>query len=89
MALGWFVASWAVGRGLFMPVAMLRMDRATASALYRRDRPIVLVQGALLTAAGLVPVLNILAPILGVAAMVHVLHRRTVVPPTQGVLGHG
>jgi uncharacterized protein involved in cysteine biosynthesis len=35
----------------------------------------VLAQGALITAAGMVPVLNILAPILGVAAMVHVLHR--------------
>ncbi len=73
-ALGWFVAAWAVGRGLFMPIAMLRMDRATAGALYRRHRPMVLFQGALITAAGLVPVLNILAPILGGAAMVHVLH---------------
>ncbi len=93
LALGWFVASWAVGRGLFMPVAMLRMDRATAAALYRRDRPIVLAQGALITAAGLVPGLNILAPILGVAAMVHVLHRVDVASPAVvagsiAVLGH-
>jgi uncharacterized protein involved in cysteine biosynthesis len=78
---------------LFIPVAMLRMDRVTASALYRRDRPIVLMQGALITAAGLVPGLNILAPILGVAAMVHVLHRFHPMPPAVvaqsfPVLGH-
>jgi CysZ protein len=72
---GWFVSSWAVGRGLFVAVAMLRMDRAHATALYRANRTAVLAQGALITAAGMVPVLNILAPILGVAAMVHVLHR--------------
>ncbi len=86
VAIGWFVASWAVGRGLFEPIALLRTDRATAAALYRSHRPAVLLQGALLTAAGLVPVLNLLAPILGVAAMVHILRSR-VVPPAPPVLG--
>jgi uncharacterized protein involved in cysteine biosynthesis len=75
LALGWLVASWAVGRGLFVPVAMMRMDRATALRLYRSQRTSVVFQGALMTAAGLVPVLNLLAPVLGTAAMVHVLHR--------------
>ncbi len=74
LLLGWFVAAWAVGRGLFEPVAMLRTDRATAGMLYRSQRPQVLFQGALITAACLVPVLHLFAPILGVAAMVHVLH---------------
>ena len=86
LVLSWFVASWAVGRGLFEPIAMLRNDRATAVARYRANRSAVLFQGALLTAAGLVPLLNLLAPILGVAAMVHVLHSR-VVPPAPPVLG--
>jgi uncharacterized protein involved in cysteine biosynthesis len=76
--LSWFVASWAVGRGLFEPIAMLRTDRASAGALYRGMRPAVLFQGALMTAAGLVPILNLLAPILGVAAMVHLYQARVV-----------
>lgn len=86
-ALGWLVSAWAVGRGLFEPVAMLRADRATARMLYRQHRTAVIVQGALMTAAGLVPVLNLLAPILGVAAMVHVLHARVVEPPANMVGG--
>lgn len=84
--IGWFVSSWAVGRGLFEPIAMLRTDRMTAAMLYRANRPAVLFQGALITAAGLVPGLNVLAPILGVAAMVHVLHAR-VVPSLPSVVG--
>lgn len=72
--LSWVVASWAVGRGLFVPVAMRRMDRAHALLVYRSARTEVMMVGALITAAGLVPVLNLLAPILGVAVMVHVLH---------------
>lgn len=85
-AIGWFVSSWAVGRGLFEPIAMLRTDRVNAVMLYRANRPAVLFQGALMTAAGLVPGLNVLAPILGVAAMVHILHAR-VVPPPLSVVG--
>ncbi len=80
LAIGWLIASWAVGRGLFVPVAMLRMDRPTALVLYRSQRTTVIAIGALLTAAGLVPVLNLFAPVLGVAAMVHVLHRSTTRP---------
>ena len=77
LAIGWLVASWAVGRGLFVPVAMLRMTRDQALQLYRRQRLSVLSLGGLITAAGLVPVLNLLAPVLGVAAMVHLMHQAT------------
>lgn len=75
LVLGWLVASWAVGRGLFMAVALRRCDRAMAGVLYRRRRLAVLVQGGLVAAAGLVPLLNLVAPVLGLAAMVHVLGR--------------
>jgi CysZ protein len=101
LAIGWLIASWAVGRGLFVPVAMLRMDRPAALALYRRLRVPVVFQGALMTAVGLVPLLNLLSPVLGVAAMVHLLHlalgasgaesggpRGRVVPRMAPVLGH-
>jgi uncharacterized protein involved in cysteine biosynthesis len=72
--LGWFIAAWAVGRGLFTAVAMRRMDRRGAAILYHALRPAVLAQGALIALAGLVPLLNLFVPVLGTAAMVHVLH---------------
>ena len=73
-ALGWMVSAWAIGKGLFVAVAMRRMTRAEAHGLYRARRPLVLVQGGLMSAGSLVPVLNLLTPVLGTAAMVHVLH---------------
>lgn len=88
LAIGWLVASWAIGRGLFVPVAMLRMDRPAALRLYRSQRTEVLALGALITAAGLVPVLNLFAPVLGAAAMVHLAHAGArVVAPAAVVLG--
>ncbi|CAH2600146.1 membrane protein of unknown function [Rhodovastum atsumiense] len=76
LVLGWLIAAWAIGRGLFVAVAMRRMDRDTATALYRRQRGAVIVQGGLMAAMGVIPLLNLLAPVLGTAAMVHVLHAR-------------
>jgi uncharacterized protein involved in cysteine biosynthesis len=82
LLLGWAIAAWALGRGLFVTVAMARMDRPRAVALYQARRGTVWVQGALMAAAGLVPPLNLLAPVLGVAAMVHVLHDASpAIPP--------
>jgi len=72
--LGWLVSAWSVGRGLFVAVAMRRMDRRHAAAVYAGLRPAVLAQGALMAVASLIPVLNLLVPVLGTAAMVHVLH---------------
>ena len=72
--LGWLVAAFAVGRGLFVAVAMRRMDRPAALALYARLRLAVLAQGGLVVAASLVPVVNLVAPVLGIAVMVHLLH---------------
>ncbi|MBU6498968.1 MAG: EI24 domain-containing protein [Rhodospirillales bacterium] len=80
LVLGWLVAAWAIGRGLFVAVAMRRMSRADATALYRRRRLAVLGQGGLMSAASLVPIANLLVPVLGTAAMVHVLHA----PPAGG-----
>ncbi len=72
--LGVLVGAWAIGRGLFMAVAMRRMERPAAMAAYRRLRVAVIAQGGVIMAAGLVPILNLFAPVLGIAAMVHVLH---------------
>jgi uncharacterized protein involved in cysteine biosynthesis len=73
LVLGWLVAAWAIGRGLFVAVAMRRMNRAAAQAVYRQRRFSVVAQGGLMAALGLVPVLNLVAPVLGTAALVHVL----------------
>jgi uncharacterized protein involved in cysteine biosynthesis len=73
LLLGWAVTAWAIGRGMFMAVAMRRMRRRDAHALYARHRGAVLLQGAALALAGYVPLANLLVPILGAACMVHVL----------------
>jgi uncharacterized protein involved in cysteine biosynthesis len=65
-------------------VALRRCDRATALGLYRRRRFAVLVQGGLVAAAGLVPGLNLVAPVVGLAAMVHVLGRDAPIGPRIG-----
>jgi len=54
-------------------VAMRRMNRPEAEALYRSVRTVVLVQGGIMAAAAYVPLLNLLIPVVGTAAMVHVL----------------
>ncbi len=74
-ALAILVSGWAIGRGLFVAVAMRRLSRAAAIALYNGHRLAVLVPGVLLAAAAMVPGVNLLVPIVGTAAMVHVLNR--------------
>ena len=73
LPIGWAVASWAMGRGLFVAVAIRRLSRSDTEALYRSVRPIALVQGAAMAAAAYFPLLNLLIPVVGIAAMVHVL----------------
>jgi CysZ protein len=58
---------------LFLAVAMRRLNRPESEALYLAVRPIVLAQGAAMAAAGYVPLLNLLIPVVGTAAMVHVM----------------
>jgi CysZ protein len=77
LLLAWAVGAYAIGRGLFMAVALRRHDRRTAEALYAAHRPVILTQGAVLALAGYVPLLNLLIPVLGTAAMVHVLDAAT------------
>jgi CysZ protein len=73
IVLAWAIAAYALGRGLFVSVSMRRMSRAAADALYRRFRWQILAQGGLMAAAAYLPGVNLLIPVLGTAAMVHVL----------------
>jgi CysZ protein len=73
LPLAWAIAAFAIGRGLFVAVAMRRMSRAEADMLYRRNRLPILAQGGIMALASYLPVLNLLIPLIGTAAMVHVL----------------
>ena len=73
LVLAWAIAAYAIGRGLFVAVAMRRMPRLQAEILYRRYRGIILAQGSLIALASFVPLLNLLIPLIGTAAMIHVL----------------
>jgi uncharacterized protein involved in cysteine biosynthesis len=73
--LGWAIAAYAIGRGLFVAVAMRRMTRDMAESVYAANRGAVMAQGAVLALAAYIPLLNLLIPVFGVAAMVHVLDR--------------
>jgi uncharacterized protein involved in cysteine biosynthesis len=82
---GWLIAGYAIGRGLFVATAMRRMPRPMAEHVYRANRWTVLAQGAALALASYVPVLNLLLPVIGTAAMVHLLDislSATPVPPS-------
>ncbi len=76
LALAIGVSGWAIGRGLFVAVAMRRMGRRQAQSLYRSRRWAVLLPGMLLAVAAGIPGVNLLVPVVGTAAMVHVLNRR-------------
>ena len=82
LPIGWAIASWAMGRGLFLAVAMRRLSRPDAEALYRAVRPVALAQGGAMAAAAYFPLLNLLIPVVGTAAMVHVLDRALPRPKT-------
>jgi len=76
LALGWVVTGWAIGRGLFVAVAMRRMPRPQALQAYERRRLQAVAPGIALALASTIPPLNLLVPVVGIAAMVHVLQER-------------
>ncbi|HKM62553.1 MAG TPA: EI24 domain-containing protein [Acidisphaera sp.] len=83
LALGWAIGAYAIGRGMFVAVAMRRMPRPAAELLYQRNRGAVLLQGAALALASYVPACNLLLPVVSAATMVHLLDR---LPAGSGAL---
>jgi uncharacterized protein involved in cysteine biosynthesis len=71
----WAVAAVSLGQGLFQGVALRRMSAPEADALARSLRWPIRTLGAVLAAMALVVPFNLLVPVVGTAAMVHVLHR--------------
>ncbi len=84
LVVGWMIAAYAIGRGLFVMVAMRRMPRLKAELLYRRRRGLILAQGATLALAAYVPIMNLFIPIVGVAAMVHIIDTALTVTEKSG-----
>jgi len=72
----WAVAAIFLGDGLFEGVALRRMERASADALRRQRRLAIWSLGGVLALLAAVPLANLLVPVLGTAAMTHLLHRR-------------
>jgi CysZ protein len=70
---GWLVSGWALGRGLFMAVALRRRNRTDALLLYRERRTPVVLYGAALAFSMSIPGINLIATVLGVAIMVHLV----------------
>lgn len=75
LVLGYLVTGWAIGRGLFVAVAMRRMTRPEALRAYATRRLEVIAPGIALALASTLPPLNLLVPVVGIATMVHVLCR--------------
>lgn len=74
-ALVWLaVSAYALSREYFELVALRRLDAASARALRRRHRLRVWFAGLPAAALMLVPLANLLAPVLGAAAFTHVFH---------------
>ena len=89
LLLAWAIGAYAIGRGLFMTVALRRFDRRSAERLYAANRPAVLVQGGVMALAGYLPGFNLLIPVLGTAAMVHVLDAAMRSDAGRGDVGRG
>lgn len=68
----WVVNGWLLGREYFEMVALRRMDRATAHAVRRRHNRIFTIAGVIIAVCLTIPFVNLLAPVLGAAFMVHV-----------------
>lgn len=67
----WSVNGYLLGREYFTLVAMRRMDKPAARALWRANRGRIWLAGVLMAAPLSVPILNLIIPVLGVATFAH------------------
>ena len=76
-AIALMISAYALGAGMVVQTAMLRMDTRTAQATWRSRRWSGWGLGLILAGMALVPFLNLLVPVIGTAAAVHLLQRST------------
>jgi uncharacterized protein involved in cysteine biosynthesis len=71
----WLVNGFLLGREYLTMVALRRMDRRAARALWRRNIGQATLLGALAALALTVPVVNLAVPVVAAAAFTHAFHR--------------
>lgn len=72
----WIVNGYLLGREYAEIVAMRRMDAAAAKAFRRRHLVSIWAAGTLMAVPLSIPIVNLIAPLIGVAAFVHLFHRK-------------
>lgn len=73
------INGWLTGRVYFEQVALRRMDPADVKAWRRANGGVLWLTGIVIVFLGTIPIVNLIVPVLGVAAMVHVA--QTLRPP--------
>ena len=68
---------WLLGREYFELAALRHMTPGEATNLRRINPGTIWLAGVLIALASMVPLLNLVAPLLGTALMVHLFHRMT------------
>jgi CysZ protein len=74
------VNGWLTGRMYYELVALRRLDPADVKAWRRANSGVLWLTGIVIVFLGTIPILNLIVPVLGVAAMVHVA--QTLKPPS-------
>ena len=69
------VNGYLLGREFFEIVALRRLDQDSATALYKKHKTVIWLTGATTAFLFTIPVVNIIAPVIGAAAMVHIFHK--------------
>jgi CysZ protein len=75
------VNGWLAGRVYYEQVALRRRDPAEVKAWRKANAGVLWLTGIVLVFLGTIPILNLIVPVLGVAAMVHVA--QTLKPPLK------
>ena len=71
----WGLNGFLLGREYFQLVAMRRIGRQGAKAMFRANLPQIWLAGALMAMPLSIPLINLLVPILGAATFTHLFHR--------------
>ena len=83
----WALNGFLLGREYFTLVASRRIGRAGAKALRNRHWLSLWLAGTLMTLPlSLLPLLNLIIPVLGVATFTHIFHRLWQAPPIASVI---
>lgn len=77
MVLALAISAYALGAGMVVQTAMLRLDPRAAKAAWRARRRPGWGLGLALAGLAMVPLLNLVVPVIGTAAAVHLLRRPT------------